>query len=36
MLVRATDGTGATQPPQGNLSFPQGASGYHTISVGVS
>ncbi len=36
LVVRATDGSGALQPTQGSPSFPNGASGYHTIGVDVS
>lgn len=36
LVVRATDGSGAPQQTQNSPSFPNGASGYHTIGVDVS
>lgn len=36
LRVRATDGTGAVQDSGGAPSFPNGASGWHTIQVNVS
>ena len=36
LMVRATDGTGATQDQHGSASYPSGASGYHTIHVDVA
>jgi DMSO/TMAO reductase YedYZ molybdopterin-dependent catalytic subunit len=36
LLVRATDGMGATQDSRGAASYPSGASGYHTIQVDIS
>jgi DMSO/TMAO reductase YedYZ molybdopterin-dependent catalytic subunit len=36
LQVRATDGTGALQDPKAAASYPNGASGYHTIQVSVS
>ncbi|HEY1455764.1 MAG TPA: molybdopterin-dependent oxidoreductase [Candidatus Dormibacteraeota bacterium] len=36
LMVRATDGTGATQSSANAASYPSGASGYHTIGVSVS
>jgi DMSO/TMAO reductase YedYZ molybdopterin-dependent catalytic subunit len=36
LMVRATDGTGSPQSSGGAMSFPSGASGYHTIQVNVS
>jgi DMSO/TMAO reductase YedYZ molybdopterin-dependent catalytic subunit len=36
LVVRATDGTGATQDARGAASYPSGASGYHTAQVDVS
>jgi hypothetical protein len=36
LQVRATDGTGAMQDATGGSSFPDGASGYHTIQVSVA
>ena len=36
LVVRATDGSGALQSTQSSASFPNGASGYHTIGVDVS
>lgn len=36
LRVRATDGTGRGQSGQGSPSYPDGASGYHTIQVSVS
>ena len=36
LRVRATDGTGKVQDSSGAASFPDGASGYHTIQVSVS
>ena len=36
LVVRATDGSGALQDAHDNPSFPDGASGYHTIGVDVS
>jgi DMSO/TMAO reductase YedYZ molybdopterin-dependent catalytic subunit len=35
LRVRATDGTGAVQPEQRATPFPDGATGWHTISVSV-
>ena len=35
-MVRATDGTGATQESTNASSYPSGASGYHTIGIAVS
>jgi DMSO/TMAO reductase YedYZ molybdopterin-dependent catalytic subunit len=35
LQVRATDGTGAVQPEQRADPFPRGATGWHTVSVGV-
>ena len=35
LAVRATDGTGAPQSSQGRPSFPDGASGYHSVRVNV-
>ncbi|SBT46823.1 molybdopterin-dependent oxidoreductase [Micromonospora auratinigra] len=35
LRVRATDGTGATQPEQRRPPFPDGATGWHTVSVTV-
>ncbi|KAB1911356.1 molybdopterin-dependent oxidoreductase [Micromonospora sp. AMSO31t] len=35
LRVRATDGTGAVQPEQRRTPFPDGATGWHTISVTV-
>jgi hypothetical protein len=34
--VRATDGTGATQPPERVTPFPNGATGWHAIQVTVT
>ena len=36
LQVRATDGTGAMQDSKSTPSYPNGASGYHTIQVNVS
>jgi hypothetical protein len=36
LKVRATDGTGALQDSNASMSFPTGASGYHTIHVNVA
>jgi len=36
LQVRATDGTQAMQDPKATPSYPNGASGYHTIQVNVS
>jgi len=36
LQVRAVDGTGVLQQAPASASYPSGASGYHTISVGVS
>jgi DMSO/TMAO reductase YedYZ molybdopterin-dependent catalytic subunit len=36
LAVRATDGEGAAQTPKGAPSYPDGASGYHTISINIS
>src|SRR3989441_5484145 len=36
LKVRATDGADAMQDPKASPSFPNGASGYHTIQVSVS
>jgi DMSO/TMAO reductase YedYZ molybdopterin-dependent catalytic subunit len=36
LQVRATDGTQARQDPKASPSYPNGASGYHTIQVSVS
>ena len=36
LVVRATDGTGTPQGTQTTPSYPNGASGYHTIGVDVS
>jgi hypothetical protein len=33
--VRATDGTGAVQPEERVTPFPDGATGWHTITVSV-
>ena len=33
--VRATDGTGAVQPEERATPFPDGATGWHTITVSV-
>jgi DMSO/TMAO reductase YedYZ molybdopterin-dependent catalytic subunit len=35
ILVRATDGTGQLQDPTSRPNFPDGATGYHSISVNV-
>jgi hypothetical protein len=35
LTVRATDGTGATQPEQGTDPFPSGAAGWHSVAVNV-
>ena len=35
LRVRATDGTGAMQPEQRAAPFPDGATGWHTVSVSV-
>jgi hypothetical protein len=35
LAVRATDGTGAVQPAQRVTPFPDGATGWHTITVTV-
>jgi DMSO/TMAO reductase YedYZ molybdopterin-dependent catalytic subunit len=35
LVVRATDGTGALQPPEGRSFAPEGAMGYHRIAVQV-
>jgi len=35
VLARATDGTGAPQPPEENGSFPKGATGYHRAHIEV-
>ncbi|WP_405091015.1 molybdopterin-dependent oxidoreductase [Micromonospora sp. NBC_01392] len=35
LRVRATDGTGATQPEQRRTPFPDGATGHHTITLTV-
>ena len=34
--VRATDGTGATQPEDRAPPFPDGATGWHSVVVGVA
>jgi len=36
LMVRATDGTGAVQTEQSSPPAPDGARGYHTVSVQVS
>jgi len=36
LRVRATDGSGKLQDTSAAASFPNGASGYHTIQVNVS
>jgi DMSO/TMAO reductase YedYZ molybdopterin-dependent catalytic subunit len=36
IMARATDGTGTPQDQRGAASYPNGASGYHTIQVDVS
>ena len=36
LQVRATDGTGSQQDPTKAMSYPSGASGYHTVRVDVS
>ncbi|SCG53007.1 molybdopterin-dependent oxidoreductase [Micromonospora coxensis] len=36
LRVRATDGTGAVQPEQRRPPFPDGATGWHTVSVTVT
>jgi len=36
LQVRAVDGTGVLQQAPASASYPSGASGYHTIRVGVS
>ena len=36
LKVRATDGTGSKQDPTKAMSYPDGASGYHTVRVDVS
>jgi DMSO/TMAO reductase YedYZ molybdopterin-dependent catalytic subunit len=36
LAVRATDGTGALQAAHAGPSYPDGASGYHTIGIDVS
>ena len=36
LAVRATDGTGAVQPEERVTPFPDGATGWHTITVSVS
>jgi DMSO/TMAO reductase YedYZ molybdopterin-dependent catalytic subunit len=36
LMVRATDATGATQPPEVSPTHPDGATGWHTIQVEVS
>jgi DMSO/TMAO reductase YedYZ molybdopterin-dependent catalytic subunit len=36
LQVRAVDGSGAAQEPTSSASFPNGASGYHTIRLDVS
>ena len=36
IVVRATDGSGAAQEPKGAPSYPNGASGYHAVSISVS
>ena len=36
LVVRATDGTGALQESKASASYPNGASGYHTIGIDVS
>jgi DMSO/TMAO reductase YedYZ molybdopterin-dependent catalytic subunit len=36
LQVRATDGSGALQDSKASMSFPTGASGYHTIHVNVA
>ncbi|MFC0005958.1 molybdopterin-dependent oxidoreductase [Micromonospora siamensis] len=36
LRVRATDGTGAVQPEQRRTPFPDGATGWHTVSVTVA
>jgi hypothetical protein len=35
LSVRATDGTGAVQPETRVTPFPDGATGWHTITLGV-
>ncbi|WP_368077459.1 molybdopterin-dependent oxidoreductase [Actinomadura sp. WMMB 499] len=36
LRVRATDGTGATQPPERTPPFPDGATGWHSVVVTVT
>jgi hypothetical protein len=36
LQVRATDGTGAMQSSQTAASYPNGASGYHSIQISVA
>jgi hypothetical protein len=36
LSVRATDGTGETQPSKEAAPFPNGATGNHTIAVNVA
>jgi hypothetical protein len=36
LRVRATDGTGATQPEERTTPFPHGATGWHSIVATVS
>ena len=36
IVVRATDGTGTLQDPRPSASYPNGASGYHSIHVDIS
>jgi hypothetical protein len=36
IVVRATDGNSQLQDPTNTLSFPNGASGYHSIQVTVT
>jgi len=36
LVVRARDGSGALQPSSARPSFPDGSSGYHSVSINVS
>jgi DMSO/TMAO reductase YedYZ molybdopterin-dependent catalytic subunit len=36
LMVRATDGTGSLQDQRSTSSYPNGASGYHTVQVDIS
>jgi len=36
IVVRATDGTGAVQDARSSSSYPNGATGYHTIHIDIS